>query len=111
MASLIGKCHCGSVSYNYQGEIVKSTYCDCRGCQKATGTLKAPYVTVKAAPFSQKGETRQFNNPAGEKCDVYGKWHFCPKCGAPVFWKGNKGDELDILAGTLDDTKWFQPKE
>jgi hypothetical protein len=41
----------------------------------------------------------------------WGVWLFCPKCGAPVFWKSNKGDQIAIFAGTLDDLRMYKPKK
>lgn len=46
MATISGQCHCGQVKYESAGPVFKSSYCDCRGCRRATGTLKAPFVTV-----------------------------------------------------------------
>ena len=107
-----GQCHCGSIKYEASEPIIKCSYCDCRGCQKATGTLKAPFVTVQRAGFKvTAGQPAEFRAKSGGKCDCQGIWCFCQKCGTQVYWKGDKGDELDIFAGTLDDTKVFQPKE
>jgi hypothetical protein len=107
-----GQCHCGHVKYEAQAPIVKCSYCDCPGCRKATGALKAPFVTVRRTRFKiVAGEPTEFRAASGVKCDAHGTWHFCPRCGTHVFWKGNRGNEIDIFAGTLDDISVFQPKE
>lgn len=112
MQTISGRCHCGHIQYEATGAIIKSSYCDCRGCQRATGTLKAPFVTVHRASVKiTAGQLSEFRAQAGEKCDAHGVWQFCSKCGTQMFWKGDKGDELDVFAGTLDDAKVFQPKE
>ena len=109
---ITGQCHCGNIKYETAGPIIKCSYCDCLGCQKATGTLKAAFVTVQWAKFKvTAGQPAEFRSNSGAKCDRHGVWHFCPKCGTQVFWKGDKGEELDIFAGTLDNTKLFQPKD
>lgn len=109
---ITGQCHCGNIKYEAAGPIIKCTYCDCCGCRRATGTLKAPFVTVHRAKFKvTAGHPVEFRATSGAKCDCHGVWHFCPKCGTQVFWKGDKGEELDIFAGTLDDTTLFQPKD
>lgn len=108
-AGVSGRCHCGQVRYEATGPVAKASYCDCRGCQRATGTLKAPFVTFRRANVTVvAGQLAEFKAEGGEKCDRHGTWQFCPKCGTQVFWKGSTGDELDILAGTLDDTSAFQ---
>ena len=107
-----GQCHCGHIKYEARGSIVKSSYCDCHGCQRATGCLKAPFVTVSSAQFKLiAGKVAEFRAASGEKCDCHGVWHFCPKCGTQVFWKSDKGKQIDIFAGTLDDTTMFQPDQ
>lgn len=107
----IGQCHCGEIRYEAVGPIIRCTYCDCRGCQRAAGALQVPYVTVQRAKFTiTAGQPLEFRASSGEKCDCHGVWNFCPRCGTPVFWKGDKTEEIDIFAGTLDDTKLFQPK-
>ena len=107
--TITGQCHCGHVKYEAQGPVVKCSYCDCRGCQRSTGTLQAPFITVRRADFKvTAGKTTEFRAKSGEKCDCHGVWNFCPKCGTQVFWKGDKGNELDIFAGTLDDTALFK---
>ena len=107
-----GQCHCGACSYEYTGEVVKSSYCDCNACQKATGGLKIPFVSLLTSAFTMKsGELKKFNDPKGDKCDEHGEFYYCSKCSSPIYWKGFKGAELDILAGTLDDKEVFKPKE
>lgn len=110
MERLTGQCHCGHIQYEAEGPVVKSSYCECSGCRRATGTLKAPFVTVRRAGLTvTAGELAQFKAASGEACDAYGVWHFCPQCGSPVFWKGHQGDEVDLFAGTLNDISVFQP--
>jgi len=105
-----GRCHCGYITYAAEGPVIKCSYCDCGGCRKATGTLKAPFVTVRRTSFKvTSGQASEFRAKSKEKCDCHGVWYFCPKCGTQVFWKADEGDELDIFAGTLDDTTVFQP--
>jgi len=110
--AITGQCHCGAVKYEASGPVVKSSYCDCRGCQRATGAIQAPFVTLLRAGFKvTQGKPTEFRAKSKAKCDCHGTWHFCPKCGTQLFWKGDKGKELDVFAGTLDDTSVFQPKK
>jgi len=109
---ITGQCHCGAVKYEAQGTVVKSSHCDCRGCQRASGAIQVPFVTVLRTGFKiTAGKPTEFRAKSEAKCDCHGTWHFCPKCGTQMFWKGDKGKELDVFAGTLDDTSVFQPKQ
>ena len=81
---ITGQCHCGQIKYEAQGPAVEGNYCDCRGCQRATGTMKSAILVVKSAGFKiVAGEPTAFRATKGEKCDKY---------------------------GTLDDLTLFQPK-
>jgi hypothetical protein len=112
METIKGQCHCGYIKYEAQGPVVKCSYCDCRGCQKATGTFKAPFVTVLREGFRIIGaEPTKFRAESGDRCDAHGTWNFCPKCGTQIFWKGNQGNELDLFAGTLDNMSLFRVEE
>ena len=103
--TLTGQCHCGAVKYEAKGPVVKSSHCDCRGCQRATGAIQIPFVTVFRSGFIlTTGKTTEFRSDIDKDCDGYGTWHFCAACGTQLFWKGDKGDHLDVFAGTLDDT-------
>ncbi len=102
--SFSGQCHCGNIIYRVDGTVERFSYCECRGCQKASGTLKVPFVSIKASAFIlTHGELRMYRGYSDAKCDQYGVWYFCPKCGSHVYWKGNSGDEIDLFAGSLDD--------
>jgi len=106
---ITGQCHCGYVCYVVNGPVVKCSYCDCRGCQRATGALNVPFVTVTSADLAlTRGTLAEFHAKGGEACDAHGTWYYCPKCGSPLFWKATDGTETDIFAGTLDDTTIFQ---
>ena len=109
---ITGRCHCGYITYEAGGAQAKSDDCECRGCQRASGSLKAQYIIV--APAAVKitgGEPAEFRAKSGVECDAWGVWQFCPKCGSPVFWKSNRGDQIDIFAGTLDDSRTYKPKK
>ena len=110
--TITGQCHCGDIKYEGQGPIIKSSYCDCPGCRRATGTFKAPFVTVLRQGFKvTAGEPSGFRADSGDRCDAYGEFFFCPRCGTQVFWKAHEGNELDIFAGTLEDTGLFHLAE
>jgi hypothetical protein len=107
--TITGHCHCGQITYAAREPILKSTYCDCSGCQRATGTLHAPFVTVLRDNFAvTAGQPARFRAQSGERCDAVGDWFFCPSCGTHVYWLGDHSNELDIFAGSLDDKSLFQ---
>ncbi|MEI7833931.1 MAG: GFA family protein [bacterium] len=104
-----GQCHCGELKYQATGAVVKCSHCECRGCQLASGTLTVPFITFKRDDFKVvAGELASVRGRTNDGCDKYGVWYFCPKCGTQIFWLGDSGDEVDIFAGTLDDTSEYK---
>lgn len=99
-----GRCHCGRLQYTASAPVEKTSTCDCVGCRKATGTFSAPFVTVKRDRFeTTTGEPKAYRGRSGKACDAHGTYHFCPHCGTQVYWLGDRGDTVDLFAGTLDD--------
>jgi hypothetical protein len=109
--TITGHCHCGQIKYAAQEPILKSSTCDCSGCQRATGTFHAPFVTVLRNNFAvTAGQPARFHATAGEGCDAAGAWFFCSQCGTHIYWLADQGRELDIFAGSLDDKSLYQAK-
>lgn len=107
--TITGHCHCGSIRYEAQLPILHSDYCDCAGCQKASGAFEVPFVAVYVKNFKLlAGQLASFRAQGGEGCDAEGTWNFCPRCGTQIFWKCDDADELTIFAGTLDNVDVFQ---
>ena len=105
-----GSCHCGAVEYTVSGPILGQSYCNCQACQKATGALQVSFVSMhKDSVEIDKGDPVTVQGRTGVKCDEYGVWQRCPECGTKVFWVSNAEDQIDVLAGTLDDPSIFSP--
>jgi hypothetical protein len=103
-----GSCHCGEIEYTIDGPILKQSYCDCAACRKATGTLRVPFITVHQASLTiDKGEPSAVRGSTDGACDQHGSWRFCGHCGTNLFWVPDQGDQVDVLAGALDDVSVF----
>jgi hypothetical protein len=40
--------------------------------------------------------------------DHHGSSRFCKDCGRNLFWVPDQGDQVDVLAGALDDVSVFR---
>ena len=111
---MTGECLCGAIKYRVEGPILECNTCDCRGCQRALGALATPWVVVPRQSLTiLQGEPVRFRGDQEQypKCDGHGERAFCSRCGSHLFWYGDQGETVDIVAGTLDDTSVFRPKE
>jgi hypothetical protein len=92
-----GRCLCGKVQYEIDGDMPDTVNCHCHFCRRAHG---APYVTVAWIPLDRlrwlAGEEhlRVFGGPAGERA-------FCSLCGTRMF--NRSGDILSLIVATLDE--------
>jgi len=108
-AKFTGGCACGAVRYEIDGEPLKSVQCQCRDCQRATGTGHADALAFPRSAIALSG-TLKFHELRADSGNSMSRG-FCPECGAPVLWKFGRNPELQaIMAGSLDDPGLFAPQ-
>jgi hypothetical protein len=91
-----GGCQCGAVRFRVDGDFGEASICHCRMCQKATGSLFGPYVSVEVAELSwTRGERKRFQSS--------NKIHrgFCGDCGTPLTFE-HGGSHIGLAIGALD---------
>jgi len=104
-----GGCACGAVRYEIVGEPVFANHCQCRDCQRASGTGHGSYLTFsgrEAVKLDGRATTWDVVADSGNV-----KTHgFCPNCGSPVFLTfAAMPDLFTICAASLDDPGRFGP--
>ena len=107
---LSGGCACGAVRYEISGAPVSSVQCQCRDCQRATGSGHVNAMAFPQAAVMLTGELR-FHDIRADSGNTVSRG-FCPNCGAPVMWKFTSNPEVRaIVAGSLDDPSVFSPQK
>jgi hypothetical protein len=106
---LCGGCMCGSVRYEYDGKIGESSYCHCDDCKRATG---GPFTVGVLSDLAKlrivKGQVKGYTTKADSGLDITRE--FCPKCGSPLFTRGEKCPGLVFIkAGSLDRPELVKP--
>jgi hypothetical protein len=93
-----GRCDCGGVSFELEGELRAVYNCHCERCRRITGHhMAATAVHPEQISFSAQ-HTLRWYNPV--ETVHYG---FCGVCGATLFWKTDADPaKLCISAGSLD---------
>jgi hypothetical protein len=103
MARITGRCLCGSVRFEYDGEVGPAGICHCADCRHVTGSAFNVGVRLEAKDFHVvKGVPRGFTKRADSGNDL--TRYFCPDCGSPLY--GSSPAHPDFIyarAGSLDD--------
>ena len=81
--SYTGGCACGAIRYEVAGEPAVMNDCQCRVCQRESGTGHGSHVTFVGAPVNIAGEA-SFWETVGEG-GTRKRRAFCPTCGNPVY--------------------------
>jgi hypothetical protein len=105
-----GGCACGAIRYETRSQPIFENHCQCRDCQKRSGTGHSSYLTFpRRADVTMRGEAKDWR-VAGDSCNE--KIHaFCPTCGTPVYLTVVAKPELiAVHTGSLDDPGLFKPQ-
>jgi hypothetical protein len=110
MTSLLkGGCECGAVRYESSAEPAFSLICQCRQCQRISGSGHSPQFALPAEAVSLTGEVKFFAL-TGDSGNTVSSG-FCPNCGNPVLKKSSGFRQfLFFHAATLDDPSKFSPQ-
>ena len=106
-ATMTGGCACGAVRYGSSAGPVFSLHCQCRQCQRASGTGHGSSMVVPAAGFTLTGEVRYYESAADSGNTI--SRGFCPICGSPVLNLNSGFPEMRYVhVGSLDDPSVFK---
>ena len=104
---LSGGCQCGCVRYLVKAVPLTFYLCHCRECQRHTSSAFGESLRVTQSDFSVTGAVRQIQRVANSGVQRQG-W-FCPECGVRLWHGSDDSVEINVKAGTLDDTSWLIP--
>jgi len=83
--------------------------CQCRDCQRESGTGHASHLTFPRADAKVQGEASHWN-AVGEQGTVKTR-AFCPTCGSPVYMTfPAMPDFFVVRAASLDDPCRYKPQ-
>jgi hypothetical protein len=104
-----GGCACGAVRYSTAHAPVFQNHCQCRDCQRRSGTGHGSWLTFPArAEMAITGEATQWDVVADSgNVKTSG---FCPVCGTPVYLRfAAMPDLIAVPATSLDEPARFAP--
>ena len=104
-AKVEGRCLCGSVVFNYEGDPNSTLHCHCESCRRATSSPMTTWISVPRSAFVLvKGAPRHFHSSPGVKRG------FCENCGSPLTYENDRiPDEVHLYAASLSDPSSVVP--
>lgn len=107
MTTSRGRCLCGAIRFEFEGDPLWVAYCHCESCRRHTSSSVATVVGVKVDQFQYLEGT-----PAAYESSP-GVWrYFCPTCGSPMAYTSDARHpgEVHLYVGTLEAPSRFVPK-
>jgi hypothetical protein len=103
-------CHCGQLRLNVEGEPLAVSICNCRACQRRTGSafgMQAGYKKEQVHVSGRFNDYSRISDEADEKEHVF---HFCPDCGSSVFYTEPTEPDLAVVSvGAFADPSFPPP--
>ena len=105
-----GGCECGAIRYEIAAEPLFMNDCQCRDCQRRSGTGHGSYLTFPNRQDVKLQGAASHSNVKSDSGNV--KTHaFCPTCGSPVYLTFSATPEVfTVHAASLDDPSRYQPQ-
>ena len=104
-----GGCACGALRYAITGEPLLMNDCQCRDCQRKSGTGHGSYLSFLGAKVTLEGQARRWDIVA-DSGNVKTR-AFCPTCGSPVYMTfAAMPDIFTVHAASLDDPGRYRPQ-
>ena len=104
-----GRCACGAIKYTTAADPKFTLICQCRQCQRISGSGHAAQFAVSVEETSIDGEVKFYDQVAESGNTVSSG--FCSNCGSPVLKKTTKVPELFFFhAATMDSPSTFKPQ-
>ena len=105
-----GGCACGAVRYEILAEPMVMADCQCRDCQRRSGTGHGSYLTFAGRKDVKISGRATHWELAADSGNV--KTHaFCPACGTPVYLTfSSMPDLFTVHAASLDEPDRYAPQ-
>ena len=97
---LNGRCACGAVRFSAQGTPKFAFICQCRSCQRLTGSGHAVQFCHDAQAFGFTGPVAGWSRPS-DSGETVTKM-FCPKCASPLWGTTTRAPDIVMaMAGVV----------
>jgi len=103
----VGRCQCGAVGIEADGDPIWTGTCHCASCRKATGAAAAAYAGYDRTKTEVTGDNFvEFESSPGTFRG------FCSRCGSRLTYRSETlyPTELHFHVGAFDDADFFAPQ-
>lgn len=105
-----GRCLCGDISYEIEGEPMAVAVCHCEHCQRQSGGAFSTNLVVAPEQLKVTGELATYEDRGRTGDDVYVLRRFCQNCGSPIVSVlVGRPEIIAVKVGTLDDRTDIAP--
>ena len=104
-----GRCLCGAVHYQVEGEPHIVAHCHCNACQRGSGAGHTTGAMFALAGFQLSGQVREYKYKSDNGNEVTKV--FCPVCASPILGRNTATEGYVTLSlGTMDNSSDFKPQ-
>ena len=103
---LTGKCPCGKVTFEVNGDPVVQLYCHCRSCQTAHAAPVVAATLFRAESVTYSGDVQRVTVTEGENAPAR---LTCTSCGTRVIVEP-KAPVRTIFPALCTSSGWFKPQ-
>lgn len=106
-----GRCLCGEISYELEGDPIATVVCHCAHCQRQSGGAFSLNLIAGRDQLNVSGPIKTFEDRGENGDDVYVYRRFCGNCGSPIVSELKEPEGVvAVKVGTLDDRSSVQPQ-
>ena len=100
-----GRCLCGAVTFEYDGEVNWRGHCHCESCRRNCSAPMTTFFGVNNTQWRWTGEP-----PKAYRSSPKAMRYFCENCGTPMAYTHEKFDhETHFYAASLENPENFVP--
>ena len=100
-------CSCGQLTLVARGDPIRVSMCHCLACQRRTGSTYGAQARYASEDVEITGESTEFVRIGDEGNAA--RFHFCPRCGATVYYEFGDGRFKAIPLGAFADPAFPPP--
>jgi hypothetical protein len=108
MTSRHASCSCGQLKVETSGEPLRISVCHCLACQRRTGSAFGVQARFEDSEVRIEGRSSQYARIGDSGTQA--TFHFCPDCGATVYWLTPVPGVIAVAVGAFADPTFPPPR-